>query len=128
MVSSPVKTSTPASCRKAALGSDFLHRESSTEVSTSFTLRRIAVSAFGPSLLFGLGEGAILPVIALSARDLGASVPVAALVVTMIGIGSLISKFVAELKTRILFARVLAARWWSSSSRSERSSWRWPAR
>ena len=45
-----------------------------------FTLRRIAVSAFGPSLLFGLGEGAILPVIALSARDLGAWVPMAALI------------------------------------------------
>ena len=32
-------------------------------VSTFFTLRRIAIAAFGPSLLFGLGEGAILPVI-----------------------------------------------------------------
>jgi hypothetical protein len=38
----------------------------------SFSLRRIAVSAFGPSLLFGLGEGVILPVIPLSARELGA--------------------------------------------------------
>ena len=38
----------------------------------SFTLRRIAVPAFGPSLLFGIGEGAILPVIPLSARELGA--------------------------------------------------------
>lgn len=32
----------------------------------SFTLRRIALPAFGPSLLFGVGEGAILPVIPLS--------------------------------------------------------------
>ena len=30
---------------------------------TPFSLRRIAVPAFGPSLLFGLGEGAILPVL-----------------------------------------------------------------
>jgi MFS family permease len=67
--------------------------------STSFTLRRIAVAAFGPSLLFGLGEGAILPVITLSARDLGASVPAAALVVTLIGIGSLISNIPASLIT-----------------------------
>ena len=64
-----------------------------------FTLRRIAVSAFGPSLLFGLGEGAILPVIALSARELGASVPMAALIVTLIGIGSLVSNIPASLIT-----------------------------
>ena len=67
--------------------------------STPFTLRRIAISAFGPSLLFGLGEGAILPVIPLGARDLGASVPTAALVVTLIGVGSLISNIPASLIT-----------------------------
>lgn len=67
--------------------------------STPFELRRIAVSAFGPSLLFGLGEGAILPVVALSARELGASVAQAALVVTLIGIGSLISNIPASLIT-----------------------------
>ena len=39
-----------------------------------FSLRSIAVPAFGPALMFSLGEGAILPVVALSARDLGASV------------------------------------------------------
>jgi MFS family permease len=65
----------------------------------SFSLRRIAVSAFGPSLLFGLGEGAILPIIPLSARDLGASVAVAALMVTLIGIGSLVSNIPASLIT-----------------------------
>ena len=67
--------------------------------SPSFSLRRIAVSAFGPSLLFGLGEGAILPVIPLSARELGGSVPEAALVVTLIGIGSLIGNIPASLIT-----------------------------
>lgn len=67
--------------------------------STPFTLRRIALSAFGPSLLFGLGEGAILPVIPLGARELGASVAMAALVVTLIGIGSLISNIPASLIT-----------------------------
>jgi MFS family permease len=64
---------------------------------SAFELRRIAVSAFGPSLLFGLGAGAILPVIALSARELGASVPVAALIVTLLGIGSLVSNIPASL-------------------------------
>ncbi len=66
---------------------------------TPFTLRRIAVPAFGPSLLFGLGEGAILPVIALSARELGASVPQAALAVMLIGVGSLVSNIPASLIT-----------------------------
>jgi MFS family permease len=70
-----------------------------TLTSDPFSLRRIAVSAFGPSLLFGLGEGAILPVIPLSARDLGASVPVAALIVALIGIGSLVSNIPASLIT-----------------------------
>ena len=64
-----------------------------------FSLRSIAVPAFGPSLLFGLGEGAILPVIALSVRDLGGSVALAALVVTLIGIGSLVSNLPASLIT-----------------------------
>jgi MFS family permease len=66
---------------------------------TPFSLRTIAVSAFGPSLLFGLGEGAILPVIPLSARGLGASVAVAALAAAMIGVGSLISNIPASLIT-----------------------------
>ncbi len=65
----------------------------------AFSLRRIAVPAFGPSLLFGLGEGAILPAIPLTARELGASVPEAALIVTMIGVGSLVSTLPASMIT-----------------------------
>lgn len=65
----------------------------------TFSLRRIALPAFGPSFLFGLGEGAILPVIALSVRDLGGSVALAALVVTLIGIGSLVTNIPASLIT-----------------------------
>ena len=65
----------------------------------TFSLRRIAVAAFGPTLLFGIGEGAMLPVVALSARDLGASVPTAALIVTLIGIGSLLSNIPASMLT-----------------------------
>jgi MFS family permease len=60
----------------------------STQATQAFNLRSIAVPAFGPALLFCIGEGAILPVVALSARDLGASVAVAALIVTLIGLGS----------------------------------------
>jgi MFS family permease len=65
----------------------------------TFNLRTIAVPAFAPSFLFGLGEGAILPVIALSVRQLGGSVALAALMVTLIGIGSLVSNIPASLIT-----------------------------
>src|SRR6478752_2925474 len=64
-----------------------------------FNLRSIAVAAFGPTLLFGIGQGAILPVVALSARDLGASVAVAALIVTLIGLGSWFFNLPASLIT-----------------------------
>lgn len=64
-----------------------------------FSLRSIAIPAFGPALLFSIGEGAILPVIALSARDLGASVAVAALIVTLIGLGSWFFNLPASLIT-----------------------------
>lgn len=64
-----------------------------------FSLRSIAVPAFGPSLLFGIGEGAILPVIPLTARAMGASLSEAALVVALIGIGSLVSNIPASIIT-----------------------------
>ena len=54
-----------------------------------FSLRRIAVAAFGPTVLAALGEGAVLPVLALRARELGASVGVTAFVVALIGLGQL---------------------------------------
>ncbi|TLM85760.1 MFS transporter [Pseudarthrobacter sp. NamE5] len=64
-----------------------------------FNLRGIAVAAFGPTLLYGIGTGAILPVVALTARDLGASVAVAALIVTLIGLGSWFFNLPASLVT-----------------------------
>ncbi|MBO9512672.1 MAG: MFS transporter [Variovorax sp.] len=81
-----------------------------------FSLRRIAVPAFGPSLLFGLGEGAILPIVPLTARDLGASVPTAALVVALISIGSLLNNIPASLITMRWGERwaIVAAGIWSA--------------
>lgn len=70
-----------------------------TSADTAFSLRKIAVPAYGPSLLFGIGEGAFLPVVPLTARDLGAAVPTAALVVGLIGVGSLISNIPASMLT-----------------------------
>ncbi|WP_459615380.1 MFS transporter [Bordetella sp. 2513F-2] len=65
----------------------------------SFSLRQIAVPAFGPSLLYGISNGAILPVVALSARELGASVAMASLISALIGVGSLISNIPSALLT-----------------------------
>ena len=79
-----------------------------------FSLRRIAIPACGPLLLFGLGQGAILPVIALSVRDLGGSVPLVTLVVTLIGIGSLVTNIPASIITTRYgerWALVAAAVW-----------------
>ncbi len=71
----------------------------SSDDSQPFSLRRIAVAAFGPTLLFGIGTGAVMPIVALSARDLGASVAVAALIVTLIGLGSWFFNLPASLVT-----------------------------
>lgn len=62
-----------------------------------FDFRSIAVGAYGPSLLYGVAMGAILPVIALTARDLGADIATAALVITLSGIGSLVMNVPATL-------------------------------
>ncbi|WP_417234408.1 MFS transporter [Arthrobacter sp.] len=69
---------------------------------------------YAPSLLYAVGQGCILPVIALSARDLGASVAQAALVITLIGIGSLVTNVPASLLVARLGERVAmigAASW-----------------
>ncbi|MDN4610586.1 MFS transporter [Arthrobacter burdickii] len=63
----------------------------------TFDLRSIALGAYGPSLLYGVATGAILPVIALTARDLGADVATAALVITLSGVGSLLANVPATL-------------------------------
>ena len=88
---------------------------STSSPESPFSLWRIAVPAFAPSLLFGLGEGAILPIVPLTARDLGASVPMAALVIAMIGIGSLINNIPASMITMRWGERwaIVAAGVWS---------------
>lgn len=53
------------------------------------TLRSLALRIYLPAWLFFLGDGAILPIIALAARDLGASVAFAGFVVALRSIGTL---------------------------------------
>jgi MFS family permease len=47
------------------------------------------MSVYLPSFLFSVGQGAVIPIVALVARDLGATVAVAGLVVAVRGIGTL---------------------------------------
>jgi MFS family permease len=70
-----------------------------SSASRDFSLRSIAVAAFGPSVLFGFSQGAMLPVIAISAIDRGADEALASLVVAMLGIGSLLTNIPAGVLT-----------------------------
>ncbi len=87
---------------------------SETASSDEFSLWKIAIPAFGPSLMFGVGEGAILPIVPLVAKDLGASVSMAALIVALISIGALLNNIPASLITMKFgerWAIILAGIW-----------------
>jgi len=60
-----------------------------------FRLRDIALVAYGPTLVVSVGHGAVMPVTALRARELGADVGIAALVVAMLGVGMLVTSLPA---------------------------------
>jgi MFS family permease len=55
-----------------------------------FKLSSLMFSVYLPTILFSIGEGAVIPVIPLFARDLGSSVAAASLVVAMRGLGQLV--------------------------------------
>lgn len=79
-----------------------------------FSLRTTALKVYSPSLLYGLGLGAVTPVIALSALGRGATLATAALVVTLVGVGSLISNIPAAMLTTKIGERlsmIVAAGW-----------------
>jgi MFS family permease len=54
------------------------------------TLRSIAVSAFLPAVVFEIGNGAIAPIIALTALDLGASVGTAGYMLALLAVGQVL--------------------------------------
>lgn len=83
-----------------------------------FNLRKIAVGAYGPSLLYGAATGSIVPVIVLSATELGADIATAALVLTLTGIGSLVTNVPATLITSRFGERwsLVAASLWCSAA------------
>ena len=67
-----------------------------------FRLRSVAASVYLPSLLYGIGQGAVAPVIILSAVELGASPAGAFLVVAIAGLGATLANLPAgQLVARI---------------------------
>jgi MFS family permease len=94
-----------------------MSRERAAAVSEEFRLRSVAVAAFGPATLFGLAEGAMLPVIALSSIDRGASTAIAALINALLGIGSIVTNIpsgilatrIGERKSMLVAAAVAVA-------------------
>jgi len=72
--------------------------------------RDIAITAYGPTILVAIGQGAILPLVALSAREVGASVGTASFIVALIGLGQLVGDLPAgALAGRIGEKRALIA-------------------
>lgn len=55
-----------------------------------FRLRSLGLSVYLPTVLFAIGQGAALPVIPLFAKDLGASVAFAAIIVGLRGWGTMV--------------------------------------
>ncbi len=68
----------------------------------TFRLGQIAIPAFGPTIVASIGHGAVLPIVALQARQLGASVSQAAALVALVSLGQLI----ASLPSGALVARI----------------------
>lgn len=64
-----------------------------------FSLKRIAIPAFGPSVLFGAATGAMMPVIALRATEMGASAAQAGFMAALVGLGAMISNLPASVMT-----------------------------
>jgi MFS family permease len=54
------------------------------------TLRSLVAAVYLPTLLFAIGQGTVIPIIALTATDLGASVALAGVVVAVRGIGTMV--------------------------------------
>lgn len=57
---------------------------------SQFTLRSLAPSVFIPTIVYEIGNGAVAPVLALTALELGASPAVAGVVVAILGLGQLL--------------------------------------
>ncbi|KQW07680.1 MFS transporter [Leifsonia sp. Root4] len=67
-----------------------------------FSLRPIALAVFLPTLLFSIGEGAIIPLIPLVAHDLGASLATAGLLGALVMLGTV----VGDIPSGVIVSRI----------------------
>ncbi|MGE3074946.1 MAG: MFS transporter [Dehalococcoidia bacterium] len=61
----------------------------SSQAPATPTLRSLGLSVYVPTFLFAVGQGAVIPIVALAARDQGASPALAGFIVALRGIGVL---------------------------------------
>ncbi|MFF1877520.1 MFS transporter [Leifsonia sp. NPDC058230] len=61
-----------------------------TSAERPFNFRSVALAAFLPTLLFSIGEGAIIPIIPIAAGNLGATLAIAGLISSMVMVGELV--------------------------------------
>lgn len=64
--------------------------DTTTDPARPLTLRSMIPSMFLPAMVFEIGNGAVAPVIAITALDLGASAGTAGFLVALLGIGQLV--------------------------------------
>lgn len=60
------------------------------DLTVASALRSLGLPVYLPAWLFAIGQGAVVPIVALAARDLGASLPTAGLIVALQGVASLL--------------------------------------
>ncbi|MET0480479.1 MAG: MFS transporter [Mycetocola sp.] len=61
-----------------------------TDGNPAFSIRSVAIVVFLPTLLFSIGEGALIPLIPVAATNLGASLAIAGVIAGMLMIGELV--------------------------------------
>lgn len=69
---------------------------------SGFSLRTVAAAVYLPTLLFGIGEGALIPLIPAAASSLGATIAIAGAIAAMLKIGEL----VGDIPSGILVSRI----------------------
>jgi MFS family permease len=85
-----VSTTRPDDEKPAAAVKNAFEAGASDDDVTPMTLRAMVLPAFLPTLIFEIGIGAIMPIIALSALHLGASAAEAALMLALMGVGQVL--------------------------------------
>ena len=72
---------------------------------STYKLSSLGLPVFAPSLLFGIAEGGLLPIIPASAEAMGASLPTAGIILGLVMIGTLVADIPAARLINILGER-----------------------